>query len=110
MAVATVAYTLGLEDAGVQATPKHFPGHGDTSTDSHKTVSRVTHSRETLADTDLIPFLRSIEAGASSIMVGHLVVPALDPSEAPASLSKNIIRGVLRDSLGFEGLIYTDAL
>lgn len=110
VAVATVAYTLGLEDAGVQATPKHFPGHGDTSTDSHKTVSRVPHSRETLADTDLIPFLRSIEAGASSIMVGHLVVPALDPSEAPASLSKNIIRGVLRDSLGFEGLIYTDAL
>lgn len=106
----TVAYTLGMEDAGVQATPKHFPGHGDTSTDSHKTVTMVSHSRAMLDSTDLRPFREAVDAGASAIMVGHLVVPALDPSGAPASLSPAIIGGLLRGDMGFEGLIYTDAL
>lgn len=110
VAQATAAYTLGIEDAGVQGTPKHFPGHGDTHSDSHKTVTTVNHSRAVLDTTDLVPFRRSIEAGASAIMVGHLVVPALDPTEAPASLSPTITTDVLRGELGFEGLIYTDAL
>lgn len=110
VAQATVAYTLGMEDAGVQATPKHFPGHGDTSTDSHKTTTTVGHSRAVLDTTDLVPFRKAVEAGASAIMVGHLVVPAVDPSGAPASLSPTIISGLLRRDLGFEGLIYTDAL
>lgn len=110
VARASVAYTLGMEDAGVQATPKHFPGHGDTSTDSHKTVTTVNHNRAVLDSTDLVPFRESIAAGASAIMVGHLVVPALDASGTPASLSPTIIGGLLRRSMGFEGLIYTDAL
>lgn len=110
VARATVAYTLGMEDAGVQATPKHFPGHGDTNTDSHKTVTEVGHSRAMLDSTDLVPFREAIASGASAVMVGHLVVPALDASLAPASLSKKMIGGLLRRDMGFEGLVYTDAL
>lgn len=106
----SVAYTLGMEDAGVQATPKHFPGHGDTSTDSHKTITSVFHSRAVLDSTDLVPFRQCIGAGASAIMVGHLVVPAVDPSQAPASLSHTLTTDFLRREMGFEGLIYTDAL
>ncbi len=110
VARATVAYTLGLEDAGVQGTPKHFPGHGDTSTDSHKTITSVHHSRAMLDSTDLVPFREAIGAGASAMMVGHLVVPALDASSAPASLSHRMTTELLRRDMGFEGLIYTDAL
>lgn len=110
VARATVAYTLGMEDAGVQATPKHFPGHGDTNTDSHKTITSVNHSRAMLDTTDLVPFREAIAAGASAVMVGHLVVPSLDATSAPASLSKTITGGLLRREMGFEGLIYTDAL
>lgn len=105
-----LAYSRGLEDGGVQAVGKHFPGHGDTSTDSHKERTTVTHSEKTLDDVDLRPFSDFIKGGCSGIMVGHLVVPALDISGQPASLSKKITSGVLRDKMGFEGLIYTDAL
>ncbi len=110
VARAVVAYTLGMEDAGVQAVPKHFPGHGDTTTDSHKTITTVAHSRAMMDTIDLVPFREAIAAGASSVMVGHLVVPSLDPSGAPASLSPVITGGLLRGRMGFEGLIYTDAL
>lgn len=105
-----LAYSQGLEDGGVQAVAKHFPGHGDTSTDSHKTFTQVNHSRAQLDSVDIAPFRTYVDAGCSGVMVGHLSVPALDASGTPASLSKKITSGLLRDKMGFEGLIYTDAL
>ncbi len=110
VAEATVAYSLGMEDAGVQAVAKHFPGHGDTGTDSHKALTRVDHSRQRLADIDLVPFRSFVDAGCSGVMTGHIIVPAIDPSETPASLSKVLTTDLLRKDCGFEGLIYTDAL
>lgn len=110
VAEASVAYSLGMEDAGVQAVAKHFPGHGDTGTDSHKALTRVDHSRQRLDDIDLVPFKSFVDAGCSGIMTGHIIVPALDPSETPASLSKIMTTDLLRKDMGFEGLIYTDAL
>lgn len=105
-----VAYSRGLESGGVQAVGKHFPGHGDTNSDSHKTLPTVNHSRHTLEKIDLLPFNEFIKAGCSGIMTGHIALPALDQSVTPASLSRKITTGLLRDDMGFEGLIYTDAL
>lgn len=105
-----LAYAKGLEDNGVQAVGKHFPGHGDTDVDSHKAKVTVNHSLNTLNQIDLVPFKAMIDGGCSGVMVGHIAVPALDPSGRPASTSKPIITGLLREKLGFEGLIYTDAL
>lgn len=104
------AYSRGLEDGGVMAVGKHFPGHGDTSVDSHKALPTVDHSEATLTSVDLVPFQRFIDEGLSGIMVGHLRVPALDASGTPASLSNKITTGLLRGRMGFEGLIFTDAL
>ena len=104
------AYSQGLEDGGVLSVGKHFPGHGDTSTDSHKELPTVTHDVARLKATDLVPFQSYIDAGLSSVMVGHLNVPSLDPSGTPASLSKKITTELLREKMGFEGLIFTDAL
>ena len=105
-----IAYSQGLEDGGVLSVGKHFPGHGDTSTDSHKELPTVTHDVTRLDTTDLIPFREYINAGLSGIMVGHLNVPALDNSGIPASLSQKITTDLLRHKMGFEGLIFTDAL
>ncbi len=110
VAKAVVAYSLGMEDNGVQAVAKHFPGHGDTDVDSHKALPSVKHSRALLDSTDLVPFKEFIDAGCSGIMVGHIAVPALDPSGQPASLSSLITDKLLRKELGFNGLIFTDAL
>lgn len=107
---AACAYALGLEDGGVQSVAKHFPGHGDTDTDSHKELPSVGHPLATLEQTDLVPFKDYIDGGLSGVMVGHLSVPALDGTGTPASMSNKITTGWLRDKLGFEGLIYTDAL
>jgi len=104
------AFCRGLEAGGVMAVGKHFPGHGDTSVDSHKALARVTHDRGTLDNVDLKPFKVCIDAGMSGIMVGHLNVPALDRSGTPASLSRHITTDLLRKELGFDGLIFTDAL
>ena len=104
------AYSRGLEDGGVMAVGKHFPGHGDTSVDSHKALPTVDHSEAILNSVDLVPFQRFVDEGLGGIMVGHLRVPALDASGTPASLSKKITTGVLRNRMGFEGLIFTDAL
>lgn len=103
-------YSRGLEDHGVQAVGKHFPGHGDTGTDSHKTLPTVNHDLVRLNSIDLKPFSDFIDAGCSGIMTGHIALPVLDPSGTPASLSKKISTELLRDKMGFEGLIYTDAL
>lgn len=110
VALLGTAYSLGLEDGGVMAVAKHFPGHGDTSTDSHKALTVVKHNREVLDSVDLIPFSAFIDAGCSGVMTGHIILPEIDASGLPASLSPAISRGMLRDSLGFEGLIFTDAL
>lgn len=105
------AFSRGMEQGGVQAVIKHFPGHGDTSTDSHKTLPTVGHTFQHLDSVELVPFKKFIkEKSGSGVMVGHLNVPSLDASGAPASLSNKIITGLLRDKLGFEGLVYTDAL
>ncbi len=103
-------FALGLEDAGVQAVGKHYPGHGDTSTDSHKESTVVNHSRDVLDKVDLVPFKEFVDSGISGIMVGHIVVPALDNTLMPSSLSHSMVTGLLREEMGFEGLIYTDAL
>lgn len=100
----------GIQDEGVIACAKHFPGHGDTSVDSHKGLPVLTCTRERLDSVELKPFRAMIKAGVKMVMIGHLSVPALDPSGAPASVSKPIVTGLLREELGFKGLIVTDAL
>lgn len=104
------AYSLGLEDGGVIAVGKHFPGHGDTSTDSHKALTTVNRTAAQLDEVDLVPFRTFVDAGCSGVMTGHIVVPSLDPSGKPASMSRKITTGLLREHMGFEGLIFTDAL
>jgi beta-glucosidase-like glycosyl hydrolase/CubicO group peptidase (beta-lactamase class C family) len=105
-----IMYSKGLEAGGVMAVAKHFPGHGDTSTDSHKTLPTITHKRDRLDDVELKPFRKYIEAGLSGMMVGHLNIPALDTKRQPSSLSEAIVTGLLQDELGFSGLIFTDGL
>ncbi|TMR20017.1 glycoside hydrolase family 3 protein [Nonomuraea turkmeniaca] len=105
----TVAYVNGVQGAGVATCAKHFPGHGDTVTDSHLALPTVHASREVLAERDLPPFQAAIGAGVRSIMTGHLLVPALDPS-SPATLSRAVLTGLLRDELGFDGMVVTDAI
>jgi len=105
-----IAYAKGLEDNGVMAVAKHFPGHGDTSEDSHKTLPTLRHSPERLNQVELIPFRKYIEAGLSGIMIGHLNVPALNTNGMPASLSPNIGEKLLKQEMGFGGLIFTDGM
>ncbi|MER5476776.1 glycoside hydrolase family 3 protein [Streptomyces sp. NPDC002734] len=104
------AQVTGYRRAGVVACAKHFPGHGDTGEDSHTGLPVITHSREEWERVDAPPFRAAIAAGVDSIMTAHLQVPALDPSNDPATLSPAILRGVLRGELGFDGVIVTDAL
>ncbi|MGQ5262587.1 glycoside hydrolase family 3 protein [Micromonospora sp. ZYX-F-536] len=107
----TAAQVTGFQDrAGVTAVAKHFPGHGDTATDSHTGIPVINHSRAEWDRIDAPPFKRAISAGVDSIMTAHIVVPALDPSGDPATLSPTILTGVLRGELGFRGVIVTDAL
>ncbi|MFF9685781.1 glycoside hydrolase family 3 protein [Streptomyces sp. NPDC014623] len=104
------AQVKGYQSAGVASTAKHFPGHGDTSTDSHTGLPYIHHTREQWAELDAPPFRAAIAAGIDSIMTAHLVVPALDPAEDPATLSRPILTGILREELGYDGLVVTDAL
>jgi len=105
------AFVRGIEENGALATAKHFPGHGDVSVDSHLSLSVVQSDRKRLEATELVPFRAAIDARASSIMPGHLSVPALEPDpEVPATLSQNILTDLLRDEMHFRGLIITDAL
>ncbi len=98
------------EDARVIATAKHFPGHGDTATDSHTGLPVITHTLEEWQTIDAPPFRAAIEAGVDSIMTAHIVVPSLDASGDPATLSKKIVTGQLREAMGFDGVIVTDGL
>ncbi|TDC51440.1 glycoside hydrolase family 3 protein [Actinomadura sp. KC345] len=104
------AQIRGYRSGGVTATAKHFPGHGDTVTDSHTGVPEIDHTREEWERLDLPPFRAAIAAGVDSIMTAHIVVPSLDPSGDPATLSRPILTGILRDRLGYDGVVVTDAL
>jgi len=129
------AFVRGVQSAGVLATAKHFPGHGDTRTDSHRSLPVLTADVDRLRSRELVPFRAAIEAGVGSVMTAHLSIPALDPTAAPprptagvvnpytkdaaevtldatvpASLSERVVDGLLRRELGFRGLVVTDAL
>jgi len=106
-----IAYMEGLQDAGIIATAKHFPGHGDTGTDSHKTLPVISFGLERLDTLELFPFKKMIAAGVGAVMTAHLSIPALDPTpHLASSLSKPIVTGLLKEKLGFQGLVITDAL
>jgi beta-N-acetylhexosaminidase len=100
----------GFRSSNVAATAKHFPGHGDTATDSHYGVPIINHSRAEWERIDAPPFRAAISRGIDTIMTAHIVVPALDPSGVPATLSKPIITDILRGELGYDGVVITDAL
>ncbi|MFE0272867.1 glycoside hydrolase family 3 protein [Streptomyces sp. NPDC058992] len=100
----------GYQGAGIAATAKHFPGHGDTVSDSHHSLPTIHHTREEWRELDAPPFRAAIAAGIRSIMTAHIVVPALDPSGDPATLSRPILTGILREELGYDGVVVTDAL
>ncbi|MDF4222898.1 glycoside hydrolase family 3 N-terminal domain-containing protein [Maribacter sp. M208] len=105
------AFAKGMERAGVLANGKHFPGHGDTEVDSHHNLPVIPFSRKRLDSLELYPFKKLINSGLSSIMVAHLEVPALEMKKGlPSSLSEQIISGILKEQLGYKGLIFTDAL
>ena len=105
------AYMKGLQDGGVIATGKHFPGHGDTKSDSHKTLPRIDHPLDRLDSIEFYPFKQLIKNGLSAMMVAHLNIPALDSTpDLPSTLSSKIVTGLLRDEMHFEGLIFTDAM
>ncbi|GAA3627003.1 glycoside hydrolase family 3 protein [Streptomyces chitinivorans] len=104
------ASVSGYHRGRVASAAKHFPGHGDTDTDSHTGLPRIDHTREELENIDLPPFRAAIARGVDTIMTAHIVVPALDPSGVPATMSRPIVTGLLRQEMGFEGLIVTDAL
>ena len=100
----------GYHAAGIASTAKHFPGHGDTATDSHFGLPEITHTRAQLESIDLPPFKAAIDRGIESIMTAHIVLRSVDPTGAPATMSEPIMTGLLRNELGFDGLIVTDAL
>ena len=105
------AYIRGLQAAGVMATLKHFPGHGDTDVDSHLGLPVIKHPRDRLEKIELPPFKAGIAAGADAVMTAHIEMPAFDPTPGtPTTLSQPIVSGVLRKDLGFRGLIYTDSM
>lgn len=106
-----VAYMKGMQDAGVMASAKHFPGHGDVAVDSHKDLPVILKSREQLDNLELYPFRELIRSGVGSVMTAHLSIPAIDTTtNLPSSLSNKNVTGLLRNELGFQGITFTDAL
>ncbi|WP_243274489.1 glycoside hydrolase family 3 protein [Streptomyces albus] len=100
----------GYHHGGVASAAKHFPGHGDTDVDSHTGLPEIKHTRAELDRIDLPPFRAAIRRGVDTIMTAHILVPSLDPSRVPATMSRPIVTGLLREELGFDGLVATDAL
>ncbi|MBR6407229.1 MAG: hypothetical protein IKS19_01350 [Clostridia bacterium] len=100
----------GFCDSGMLCTLKHFPGHGDTSTDSHYGAAKTKKTLEQLEQCELLPFEAGIEAGADFVMAGHITAPELTDEKVPATLSHDIITGILRDKMGFDGIVITDSM
>lgn len=105
----TQALMEGYKENDILSTPKHFPGQGGSSEDSHYDLPAVTYDRETLEETHLPPFQSAIDSGAESIMTSHVIIEAIDP-ELPATLSEDVLTGLLRDDMNFDGIIVTDAM
>lgn len=107
----SLAFMKGMESVGVLANAKHFPGHGDTDSDSHKTLPTISFTKERIDSVELHPYRKLINDGLSSVMVAHLNVPSLEEKfDLPSSISENIVTNILKGELGFNGLIFTDAL
>ena len=106
----TGAQVRGYQAAGIASAAKHFPGHGDTAVDSHTGLPVIDHTREEWETIDRPPFQAAIDEGIKAIMTAHIVVPSLDPSGTPATLSKPIMTGVLREEMGYDGVVITDSL
>ncbi|TNJ66744.1 beta-N-acetylhexosaminidase [Paenibacillus hemerocallicola] len=100
----------GLQEAGVTATAKHFPGHGDTDVDSHLDLPTIAHGRERIYGIELAPFVRAIEEGIDAIMSSHIYFPSFETEKRPVTLSRNVLTGLLREELGFDGVIMTDCM
>lgn len=105
------AYVRGLAAGGMLSTLKHFPGHGDTDVDTHLGLATIVHPRERLDALELVPFRAGLRAGANAVMVAHIALPALDATPGtPATFSRPIVTGLLRDEMQFDGLVYTDSM
>jgi beta-N-acetylhexosaminidase len=111
VALRAIAYMQGMQQGGLLTTAKHFPGHGDTNVDSHFDLPLLNFSRTRLDTLEEYPFKQAIQAGISGVMVAHMNIPALDTTKnLPSSISRPIITGLLKDSLGFKGLVVSDAM
>lgn len=106
----SIAMMRGMRDGGVAGSAKHFPGHGDTDVDSHLALPLLPYTSERLDSLELYPYKHLIADGVEMVMVAHLSIPALDPTGTPSSISKPIVTGLLREKLGYDGIICTDAL
>ena len=104
------AFVRGVQDHGAIATAKHFPGHGDTETDSHLALPVIRVNRERMDEVELLPFRRAIDAGIGAIMTAHISVPGITGERTPATLAPTVLTGLLRNELGFDGLVFTDAM
>ena len=103
-------FIKGIQDQGLIACAKHFPGHGNTNTDSHTSLPIINISKAELFDNELYPFEKACKNGVGSVMIGHIVIPSIDDYRTPATFSKKITKGILRDKWNYDGLIITDAL
>lgn len=110
VAAMTSAFVEGVQQAGVAATIKHFPGHGDTDTDSHLALPVIRATRDRLDAMELVPFRAAIDAGVQAVMSAHIALPAVTRDSTPATLAPSVMTGLLRDTLGFKGLVVTDAM
>jgi len=110
VALLGAAFVRGLQDHGAIATAKHFPGHGDTGVDSHISLPVIRVSRERMDSVELLPFRRAVGAGLGAIMTAHITVPEITGASTPATLAPGVLTGLLRDEMGFGGLVFTDAM
>ena len=104
------AFIRGVQQNGAVATAKHFPGHGDTETDSHVSLPVIRVDRTRMDEVELVPFRRAIDAGIGAIMTAHISVPSITGERTPATLAPSVLHGLLREELGFDGLVFTDAM
>ncbi|HEU5140112.1 MAG TPA: beta-N-acetylhexosaminidase [Bacillales bacterium] len=105
-----IAAVRGYQKADISAAVKHFPGHGDTADDSHFALPQIPHGRERVREVELVPFKKAIDHGVDMVMTAHIVFPAFDESGNPGTLSSNVVRGLLRNELGYKGVVITDCL